>query len=154
MKIGIQVLYTNDNCGNGSIHLINPLVIRSKLHDYLDRNNKGGQWLISGSMEVIGNKKTPKQMGYYRAEILPKALHGFIEAGYFTFTEYDAHEQLKSMFFNDTKENLLTGEIANIPRSLADADKDELLSFIDKCIIFVTGTLNQEVNPPTYVEQK
>jgi hypothetical protein len=147
MKVNVEAIYQNGTKGH-SIVLICPDTVKKRLHDHLDLHDKGGQWLLKGHLETMGKQKSPEQMGYYYAEVLPKALYGFIEAGYYTMTEYDAHEALKSMFFSDTVPNIKTGEILNIPRSLADADMDDLRQYIDKCIAFVENELQTPIDPP------
>ena len=149
MRININAIYTNDSKGN-RIELISPTTLCNRLHDALDRNNQGCQVLLSGYLQTHGQAKSPEQMGYLHAVIVPSALKGFQDAGYYSFTEFDAYEALKAMFFSETKVNEKTGEIMNITRSLADADMPELAKFISDCILFIEEHFGILVEPPKY----
>ena len=149
MRVPIQGIFTNNSDGC-SIALINPHTIAARFHDILDRNNEGCQVLLSGYLSYEGVKKSPQQMGYYYAEVLPKALQGYKESGYYSFTEYDAHEDLKKMFFSESKINEKTGEIKIIPLSLADSDMHDLSRYISSCITFIEENFGILVDPPKY----
>lgn len=94
-----------------------------------------------------GDKSQP-QMGYYRAEILPKIAAGFRDLGNQDVDEDVANEILKRKYFYRKVWNSLLGEFIHIPESLASASKERMSQLIDNAIIFGASELHVTIESP------
>lgn len=99
--------------------------------------------------------KSPRQLGYLHAEILPKITRGYQMYG----NEYDkdqVYHILKLNFFSDSIYDPIRDEYYRQPRSLAEASKDEVREFIDQCIRFANEAMPEITieTPEAYKRRK
>lgn len=92
--------------------------------------------------------KSNKQLGYWKAEVVPKAAWGFETAGWQGMNEKKAEKMLKEMYLTESVMNTDTGEYKTLTKSLADATKEEMIDLIDKSVIFLSSELGVECEDP------
>ncbi len=88
--------------------------------------------------------KTPEQLGYYFAVILP------MFADYYGCDDNEAHEVLKSLLL---RKKIVSKEkkVVEIVLGLSDLDKVQTINYIDRCIRFLAIKCEIVVPPPNSV---
>lgn len=104
---------------------------------------------LHGDLRVPEWKANKKQFGYIHAVLFPHTAIAYRQAGWRGFDEYDAKFKLKQMFFSIEKVNEDTGEVFRVPRSLSEADHDEMSDFISNSVEFVLEVFGYEIPDST-----
>lgn len=120
--------------------LINWLAVINDIRNRLKANPEQRVFIME--ISILREPKTFSQLAYFHAEILTKILNGYRDAGYdIPFNKEMALEWVKyqvktlpEIMFVEEKTNEITGKVLIVPRSFADASKEEMSDIIDKCI--------------------
>ena len=140
---------------------ITPDVSFEPEHWQLTLKNKGRvyehilEYIVRGNTDVslieldavIKKPSTPVKrglMGYYRAEIVPKALYGLTLVGYFGLSEKDVSNYLNGMFFTHTLYNDAS-EPVTFARHLSDANDEQMSVYCNLCIEWIEHHLKVNV---------
>lgn len=92
-------------------------------------------------------KRSLPSLGYYFGCVLVEIEDEFNRRGY----EHDRitiHQYLKGLFYCDKVLIEETGEILQLPKSLADANQDEMSDYLDAVIRWCSTTLELSITPP------
>ena len=96
-----------------------------------------------------GNKKSPKKLGYFFAEVLPKIAYGLKDVGYWEATEDWAEYYLRKQFLGENQlVNGKTGEVICEPRHISDLDDEEMGVFLKQCILHGSVDLMVRIATP------
>lgn len=100
--------------------------------------------------------KSSAAMRYYRGVIIPMvAIPYFKKCGDVAINNSTAHLRLKYIVgFTEEVVNVRTGEVQELPRSLSDANKDELSEFIEDVIHFLEDAGEFVPRPDEYYENQ
>jgi len=152
MKYHIHILYKKV-AGQAKLYLNNYDSLIQQLTERFKGENDSFE--MYGELKILDFKANYAQFGYLHAEVFQKIAQGYRDAGWQGFDWEDAKREMKKLFFSKQITNELTGEIILSPRSLADADKDEMTSFIQSCIQLGSEYLNVKIeSPEEYKERK
>jgi len=138
-------LIRNDN---GSIELVSITGDRH-LQQFAEKFLPYGAWRcrLSAIFRAESEKKTPPQMKYYRGALLPAIHEAMNELG----NEWDleqTHEFLKSEFYNEEIYVEGLDRFTKISESLADAGKERMSAYIDRCFRFGNNDLGITILTP------
>lgn len=92
--------------------------------------------------------KSPRQLGYWHAEILPKCTRGLYNVGYKPMDTTIAGRFLLAKFHVDEFMDEKTGEILRVPKRLSDTTEEEMTTLIDFVIDFAKEYLGERIVPP------
>ena len=114
----------------------------------LSLDDKVTELWFDTTMKPKSEDKTNPQMGYYRAEILQKALYGYHQAGFNQYDIDDVHFILKYKYHYKLVYIPDEDNYQRMPISLARANRVDMSDFIDKCIQFIQEDLQTQVQTP------
>lgn len=134
--------------------MADPYGVIAKLVETFGLTGKQGRFEFKGVVHMPSKRKTSRQLGYWRGEVLPKIAHGLRDAGYTNTDEDKAETTLLTLFCS---EEMLgkDGEIMRIPTRMSKVDGDELTQLIEYAIEFGRDTLGVTIEKPLqYYERK
>lgn len=138
-----------DPSGDYRLNLNNVQTVIGKLVEfYVKDYNEFKEKFFDIVIRPVAVYKTNKQLGYWKAEVVPKAVWGFTTVGWQGMTEEKAEKMLKEMYLTETVMNTDTGEYKTFTKSLADATKEEMINLIDKSVIFLSSELGIKCEDP------
>ena len=140
--------------------ILNWEAIKNDINSLLNIKDLTDKWFVI-TLNVLRQPKTFSQLGYFHAEILPKIMAGYREAGNIVPIgeqgEIWTKNQIKTLpeiMFIEKIKNEKTGEnIVNI-RSLATASKEEMSHIIDTCIKVYGEYFGITFESPEYYKRK
>ena len=116
----------------------------TKMHDKLKKEG-----VIKVSIKSM-KTKTNEQLGYYWSAVVPTITKALNERGLASarLTEADVNEVLNRKFF--TNNVVIDGEMQCLPRSKAEATKEEMSKFLEDVLMWAS---NMEIDvPPPLME--
>ena len=138
-----------DPNGDYRLNLTKPQTVIGKLVELNVKNyDKFKEKYFDIVIRPVAIYKSNKQLGYWKAEVVPKAAWGFTTANWQDMTEEKAEKMLKEMYLTETVLNTDTGEYKTFTKSLADATKEEVADLINKSVIFLSSELGVECEDP------
>ena len=115
-----------------------------KMHEKLKKEG-----VIKVSIKSM-KTKTNEQLGYYWSAVVPTITKELNERGLASamLTEADVNEVLNRKFF--TENVVIDGEMLSLPRSKAEATKEEMSKFLEDVLMWAS---NMEIDvPPPLME--
>ena len=115
-----------------------------KMHEKLKKEG-----VIKVSIKSM-KTKTNEQLGYYWSAVVPTITKELNERGLASamLTEADVNEVLNRKFF--TENVVIDGEMQSLPRSKAEATKEEMSKFLEDVLMWAS---NMEIDvPPPLME--
>lgn len=133
-------------CGTGGadgknwIKFLHESLMEKHLHHIPDGTN------LSVKVSKLGKPKSNKQLGYYRAAILP-AVHAELLAQGWT-TTITRHDKTFEIPITRDHAHELLKSICTTVKSCADMKIDDASEFIDNCIVWASMNLGMSIDPP------
>ena len=121
--------------GQWEVRLLNRIEVINALLKRFGKKGKDHQILVV-EFKSAKVRKSTRQNAYFYAEVLPRITSALQDQGH-VITEEQAKYWLKMKFLgSDEMADPITGEVIQVPWSIADADHDDFLLFVEACIRF------------------
>ncbi len=135
--------------GDFRLNLLNANTVIGKLVEMHVKNfEKFEKKFFDIDIKPVAEYKSNKQLGYWKAEVVPKAAWGFELAGWEGMNEEKAEKILKEKFFTETLTNPKTGEHKTIIKTLQDVTHEDMGVLIETSVMFISEDLGVECEDP------
>lgn len=135
--------------GKYTMTLVDPASVVQKCVDTFLVDSGRGSIALMGVLQERIEYKTRSQLGYYFGVVVPCITAGLIDRGYKELNDKLTDDFLRSKFLSVSIANEDTGEVLESIRSLSSLFKDDMIEYLNNCIMFAQVDLQVSIPEPT-----